>query len=118
MQLSCQVFVPVLGSNSRTFSNITSSANAATIFTLDQAMKLLIYSFFNLDARWGEWLTPRPGYFTSGKGTRYTLYRRLGGRQGRSKQVRKILPPPEFDPWTISSRYTDYAIPTHKATAM
>jgi hypothetical protein len=40
------------------------------------------------------------------------LYRRLGGPQGRSGQVRKISPPPGFDPWTVQpvgSRYTDYA---------
>ena len=47
----------------------------------------------------------------SGK-TRYPLYRGLGGPQGRSGQVRKISPPPEFDPRTVqpvASRYTDYA---------
>ena len=44
--------------------------------------------------------------------TRYTLYRRLGGPQGRSGQVRKILSPPGFDPRTVqpvASRYTDHA---------
>jgi hypothetical protein len=30
--------------------------------------------------------------------TRYPLYRRLGGRQGRSGRVRKISPPLGFDP--------------------
>jgi len=35
----------------------------------------------------------------SGK-TRYPLYRRLGEPQGRSGQVRKISPPPGFDPRT------------------
>jgi hypothetical protein len=42
--------------------------------------------------------------------TRYPLYRRLGGPQGRSGRVRKISPPPEFDPRTVqpvTSRYTD-----------
>ena len=42
--------------------------------------------------------------------TRYPLYWRLGGPQGRSGQVRKILPPPGFDPRTVqpvTSRYTD-----------
>jgi len=46
--------------------------------------------------------------------TRYPLYRSLGGPQSRSGQVRKISPPPGFDPRTVqpaSSRYTDYAIP-------
>ena len=49
-------------------------------------------------------LTPRK--------TRYPLYRRLGGPQGRSGRVRKISPSPGFDPRTIqpgASRYTDYS---------
>jgi len=40
------------------------------------------------------------------------LYRRLGGPQGRSGQVRKISPPPGFDRRTVQpvgSHYTDYA---------
>jgi len=48
--------------------------------------------------------------------TRYPLYRRLGGPQGRSGQVRKISPPPGFDPRTVqpvASRYNDWAIPAH-----
>jgi hypothetical protein len=32
---------------------------------------------------------------------RYPLYRRLGGPQGRSGQVRKILPTPGFDPRNV-----------------
>jgi hypothetical protein len=42
--------------------------------------------------------------------TRYPLYRRLGGPQGRSERVRKISPPSGFDPRTVQpvvSRYTD-----------
>jgi hypothetical protein len=45
---------------------------------------------------------------------RYPLYRRLGGPRGQSGQVRKILPPPGFDPRTVqpvASCYTNYAIP-------
>ena len=44
--------------------------------------------------------------------TRYPLYRRLGGPQGRSGQVRKNSPPPGFDPRTfqpVASQYTEYA---------
>jgi hypothetical protein len=40
----------------------------------------------------------------------YPLYMRLGGTQGRSERVRKISPPPGFDPRTaqpVVSRYTD-----------
>jgi hypothetical protein len=60
----------------------------------------------------GEGSASRPGRsLTPGK-TRFPLYRRLGGPQGRCEQVRKISPPPEFDPQTVqpvASRYTDYA---------
>ena len=45
--------------------------------------------------------------------TRYPLYRKLGGPQGRSGRVQKISPPPEFDPRTVqpvASRHTDWAI--------
>jgi hypothetical protein len=44
--------------------------------------------------------------------TRYPLYRGLGGPHGRSGQVRKISPPPGFDPRAVqpvASRYKDYA---------
>jgi hypothetical protein len=53
---------------------------------------------------------------TQGK-NRYPLYRRLGGPQGRSEQVRKILPPPGFDHRTVQSvvsHYTDFAILAHQ----
>ena len=49
----------------------------------------------------GGWSTPRPGRFTPWKETRYPLYRRLGGPQGRSGRVLKISPPPGFDPRTV-----------------
>jgi hypothetical protein len=45
--------------------------------------------------------------------TRYPLYRRLGGPQGRSGRLGKISPPPGLDPRTVqpvTSRYTDCAI--------
>ena len=58
----------------------------------------------------GEGSASRPGrYLPLGK-TLYPLYRRLGGPQGRSGQVRKISPPTRFDPRTVqpvASRYTD-----------
>jgi hypothetical protein len=44
--------------------------------------------------------------------TRYPLYRRLDGPQGLSERLRKISPPPGFDPRTVQavvSRYTDWA---------
>ena len=56
-----------------------------------------------------------PAALPAGK-TRYPLYRRLGGPQGRSGRVRKISLPPVFDPRTVqpvASRYTDWAIAVH-----
>ena len=54
-----------------------------------------------------------PAALTPGK-TRYPLYRRLGGPQGRSGQVRKISATPVFDPRTVqpvASRYIAWVIP-------
>jgi hypothetical protein len=54
-----------------------------------------------------------PATLSLGK-TRYPLYTRLGGPQGRSARVRNLLPPPGFDPPTVqpvARRYTDWAIP-------
>jgi hypothetical protein len=55
-----------------------------------------------------------PAAVTRGKRSGCT---RLGGPQGRSGRVRKILPIPRFDPRTVhpvASRYIDHATPTHK----
>ena len=54
-----------------------------------------------------------PAALSPGK-ARYPLYRRLGGLQGRSGRVRKILPPTGIrspDRLAVASRYTDWAIP-------
>jgi len=54
-----------------------------------------------------------PAALPPGK-TRYPLYRKLGGPQGRSGRVRKISPPPGFDPRNVqpvASHYTHYAVP-------
>jgi len=56
-----------------------------------------------------------PAALPPGK-TRYPLYARQGGPQGRSGRVRKISPPSGFDPRTvqpIASRCTDWANPAH-----
>jgi hypothetical protein len=60
----------------------------------------------------GEWAAVHPGHTLPPEKNWYPLYRRLVGPQGRSGQVRKISPPPGFDPWTaqpVVSRYTDWA---------
>jgi len=56
-----------------------------------------------------------PATLPPGK-TQYPLYRRLGGPQGWSGRVWKILHPPGFSPQTVQpivSRYTNRAILAH-----
>ena len=58
----------------------------------------------------GEWSASRPGSTLTLRKTQYSLYRRLGGPQGRSGQVKKISPAKGFDLQTVqpvASRYTD-----------
>ena len=53
--------------------------------------------------------------------TRYPLYGWLGGPRARSERLRKISPPPGFDPRTVqpvASRYTDCAIPVQNNIAV
>ena len=49
----------------------------------------------------GGWLTPPLGRSAPGKEILYPLYWRLRGFGCLSGRVRKILPPPEFDPRTV-----------------
>ena len=86
-------------------------------FTLQQATKeqrgvdVQLCSFFNLGTIWRGWSRPRSGRFFPGKETQYSLYRRLGGPQGRAGQLRKTSPPPGFDPrkvQPVASRYMEY----------
>ena len=69
-----------------------------------------LYSFFNLDIRW-DWVVKATPLVASPSGmSRYTLYSRLGEPQERSGWVRKIYPPPGFEPPTfrpVANRYPD-----------
>ena len=59
----------------------------------------------------GKWSTARPCRTLPPGETRYPLYRRLGGPQGRSGRAENLAPP-GFDAWTVQpvvSRYTDRA---------
>jgi len=59
------------------------------------------YSFMTNGTRRGDGSALRSGrYLLPGK-SRYSLYRRLVWPQGRSGQLRRISPPPGFDPRTV-----------------
>jgi hypothetical protein len=60
----------------------------------------------------GEGTASRPGRFIPPGKTRYPLYRRLAGPQGRSGYVRKISPPPGFDPRSVRVFHYDNKLRT------
>jgi hypothetical protein len=73
-------------------------------------VEVQLYSVLDLGTIRVEGSASRPGRILPLGNTRYPLYRRLGGLQGRFGQLLKISPPPGFDPRTIQSvpsRYTD-----------
>jgi hypothetical protein len=75
-------------------------------------VEVLLYSFMTTALEGGEGSASCLGRSLPPGNTRYPLYRRLGGSQGRSGQVRKISPPPGFDirpVQPVASRHTDYA---------
>ena len=80
--------------------------------TVHRGSRGIALSFHDHGTRRGEGAASRSGRSLPPGKARYPLYMRLGGPQGRSGQVRKISPPPEFDPRTVqpvASRYTDWA---------
>jgi hypothetical protein len=78
---------------------------------LRESRVIALLCFLDFCTRRGEGSASHPGRFLPPGKTRYPLYRRLGGPQGRSGQVRKISPSPGFDPRTVqsvASHYTDW----------
>ena len=74
-------------------------------------VELWLYSSIPTALEWGEWSAARPGRTLPPEKTRYPLYRRLSGPQGRSGRAENLAAP-EFDPRTVQpvvSRYTDWA---------
>jgi len=75
-------------------------------------VEVQLYSFMTNGTRreWGVRVTPLP-LFTPGKDP-VPIVQEVGWTQVRSGQVRKISPPPGFEPRTVqpvASRYTDWA---------
>jgi hypothetical protein len=95
-------------------------------FTVEEAMMTqsgnwgiaVLYSF----GVWWEWVLNAPPRLGYARGRHPVLfYTRLFGTQGRSGRVRKISPPPGFDPWTVQPvqrGYTHYAVPAHTVLSL
>jgi hypothetical protein len=61
--------------------------------TAHRGLEIQLYPFMTTALEGGEWSVSRTGRSLPPGKTRYPLYRRLGGPQGRSGQVRNISPP-------------------------
>jgi hypothetical protein len=72
-------------------------------------VEVCLYSYSTSALGGGGWSAPRTGHFTPGKYP-VPIVQEAGWPQGRSGGVRKISPPPGFDPRTVQTavnRYTD-----------
>jgi hypothetical protein len=79
--------------------------------TAHRGSRGILLPFHDHGTRRGEGSASRPGRSLPPGKTRYPLYRRLGGPQGRTGQVRKISPPNRDSTPGPSSPYP-VAIPT------
>ena len=81
-----------------------------TVRTAHRGIRGIAYSFMTTALEGGEGTASRPGRSLSPGKNGYPLYRRLGGPQGRSGQVRKISPHRDSIPGPSST--SPVAIPT------
>jgi len=83
--------------NNNNNNNIKPKLTLKHSMNAQRGVKVQLYSFYNLCARWGVWWTTRSGRFIPRKVNWYSSYR-LGGRQSISGWMRTASPPPGFDP--------------------
>jgi hypothetical protein len=84
LQLSC---------NKKVQCTLVQALRLCTGRTAHRESRSIALLFLDHGTRRGEGSASRPGRSLPPGKTRYPLYRRLGGPQGRSGQVRKISPP-------------------------
>jgi len=102
----------------RIMCTLVQALRLCTGLTAHKGSRVIDLLFLDHGTRRSEESASRPGHSLPPGKTRYPLYRRLGGSQDRSGQVRKISPPPGLDPRTVQRVaicYTDWATrPTHR----
>jgi len=76
------------------FRSRAHSHNSQQYRTVCSVPAVRLYSFLPTAIEGGEVSASRLGHSLPSGKTHYPLYRRLGGPQGQSGQVRKISPPP------------------------
>ena len=69
--------------------------------TVHRGSRGITLLFLDHGTRRDEWSASRPGRSLPLGKTRYPLYRRMGGPQGRSGHLGKIRPPSALDPLTV-----------------
>jgi hypothetical protein len=98
-----------------------SNVHPCTGCTAHSGSRGIFYPCLTTTLEGGEGSVSCPSHSLPPGKTRCPLYRRMGGPQGRSGQVRKISPPPGFNPWTVqpvASRYTSNKVVHHKLSIM
>ena len=102
----------ILGLKVKVKCTLVQALRLCTGRTAHRGSRGIALPFHDHGTRRVEGSASRPGRSLPPGNPRYPLYRRLCGPQDRFGQVRKISPPPEFDPRTVqpvASRYTDWA---------
>jgi len=110
--LSNRVFSKYLPHNFIIFLHVRATSPTQQATGAQRGSRDIALLFHDLGTRRG-WVIVTPQLPLLPRKTRYPLYRRLGGPQGRSGRVRKISPAPGFDPRTVqpvASRCTVWAI--------
>jgi hypothetical protein len=110
-ELSRQIFHSYSNTSKKVKSTLVQALRLCTGRTAHRESRGIALPNHDHGTRRGEGSVSRPGRSLPPEKTRYPLYTRLGGPQGRPGQLRKISSPPGLDPRTVqplASRYTDY----------
>ena len=89
------------GTNIKVKCTLLQALRLCTGRSAHRASRVIALLFLDHGTRRGEGSASRPGRSLPPGKTRYPLYRRLIGPQGRSGQVRIISPLPGFDPKAV-----------------
>jgi hypothetical protein len=87
---------PIVRSSTEESRNVHTSCYVPSRHRREAQVRVQLYPYSNWSLERDGQSKSRAGPFTSGKVTRYPLYRKLGGPRGRAGCFRKISPPTRF----------------------